>query len=111
MDLVTPNYVEKLKVNVDQSRKCALMCVGENNIEVEDVEKTCIVHLLERTCEYGAFQIPRLPCKHAAPGIVYRRDGLEDKCDEYFSNEACLKAYLIHPNPYDKRWTKLNNIT
>ncbi|KAL3534432.1 hypothetical protein ACH5RR_002893 [Cinchona calisaya] len=74
---ITPKVVKKMKVMAQQYRKCELMLATENMFAVRDSEKTHRVNLTNRTCECGAFQMTGLLCKHAALGIVYRREPLE----------------------------------
>ena len=44
---------------------------GEDLFEVGDDGRAFIVNLNLKTCDYGAFQLSRLPCKHSALGIIY----------------------------------------
>ncbi|KAL3522570.1 hypothetical protein ACH5RR_015404 [Cinchona calisaya] len=82
------------------------MMASENMFDLSESEKTHIVNLSDRTCECGVFQLIRLPCKHAASGIVYRREPLEAYCDPWFSMDQYLKTYtaMMLPIPTEKRW-------
>ncbi|KAL3527024.1 hypothetical protein ACH5RR_011680 [Cinchona calisaya] len=80
------------------------MVASDNSFEVQDVDKTYFVNLLDRICECGAFKISGIPYKHAALGILYRRDKFENYCDVAFKIEPYLKTYsgMIHPIPVGK---------
>ncbi|XP_027182476.1 uncharacterized protein LOC113780894 [Coffea eugenioides] len=110
---IPKNIIEKLKKIVIHSRRCSLQMASEDLFEVTDGDRTFIVSLNQKTCDCGAFQLSRLPCKHAALGIVYRRQKLETYCDPCFSTEMYLKTYsgMIHPIPHEKRWPPLIDVT
>ena len=84
---VTPKVVKKLKEIGNASRKCELMMASKYVFEVGDVDRTYIVKLEEKECDCGVFQLTGLPCKHAALGIIYRRESLVKYCDQAFSLE------------------------
>ncbi|XP_027150542.1 uncharacterized protein LOC113750795 [Coffea eugenioides] len=86
---------------------------SEDTFEVGDMDRLFIVNLNQRTCDCGAFQLVGIPCKHAALGIIYKREKLEDYCDQWFSKDIYLKAYasMIHPIPHEKRWPPMDEIT
>ena len=84
---ITPKITKKLKEIVGLSRRCSLQMASEEIFEVGDVDREYIVNLTQKTCDCGAFQLSGLPCKHAALGIIYRRQKLEAYCDACFSTE------------------------
>ncbi|XP_027118659.1 uncharacterized protein [Coffea arabica] len=100
---IPKNIIEKLKEIAIHSRRCSLQMASEDLFEVTDGDRTFIVSLNQKTCDCGAFQLSGLPCKHAALGIVYRRQKLETYCDPCFSTEMYLKTYsgMIHPIPHE----------
>nr|XP_027069168.1 uncharacterized protein LOC113694535 [Coffea arabica] len=110
---LTPHVTGKLKDIASESRKCSLTMASENTFEVADVDKSYIVKLHERTCECGAFQLTGIPCKHAALGVIYRREKLESYCDAAFSRDQYLKTYafMINPIPHMNRWPPMEDVT
>ena len=54
---------------------------SEDTFEIGDLDRSYIVNLSKRICDCGAFQISGIPCKHAALGIMYRREKLEYYCE------------------------------
>ncbi|XP_027062926.2 uncharacterized protein [Coffea arabica] len=85
--------ISKLKEIAQTSRRCSLQMASEDLFEVSDGDRAFIVSLNQKTCDCGAFQLLGLPCKHAALGIIYRRQKLETYCDPCFSTEMYLKTY------------------
>nr|XP_027103008.1 uncharacterized protein LOC113724288 [Coffea arabica] len=110
---ILKNIIEKLKKVAIHSRRCSLQMASEDLFEVSDGDKTFIVSLNQKTCDCGAFQLSGLPCKHAALGIIYKRQKLETYCDPCFSTEMYFKTYsgMIHPIPHEKIWPPLIDVT
>ncbi|XP_027156653.1 uncharacterized protein LOC113757707 [Coffea eugenioides] len=110
---IPKNIIEKLKKISIHSRRYSLQMTSKDLFEVTDGERAFIVSLNQKTCDCGAFQLSGLPCKHAALGIIYRRQKLETYCDPCFSTEMYLKTYsgMIHPIPYQKIWPPLIDVT
>ncbi|XP_073153814.1 uncharacterized protein [Henckelia pumila] len=61
--------------------------------EVVDGEKSFAVDLADRTFSYRAWQINKLPCKHACSAIESKSLSLYDFCDRYFKIEMYRAAY------------------
>ncbi|XP_073120734.1 uncharacterized protein [Henckelia pumila] len=67
--------------------------------EVVDGEKSFAVDLVDMTCSCRAWQINKLPCKHACSAIETKALPVYDFCDKYFKIEAYRAAYKGHINP------------
>ncbi|XP_027157964.1 uncharacterized protein LOC113759586 [Coffea eugenioides] len=109
---ITPRIVEKLKEIGQASRKCQMHMASEDTFEVGDMDRTYIVNLRQRSCDCGAFHISGIPCKHAALGVIYRREKLENYCEIWFTKDMYLKTYshMIHPIPNVKRWPPMPEV-
>ena len=109
---ITPRIVQKLKEIGQASRKCEMHMVSEDTFEVGDMDRTYVVNLRQRICDCGAFQISGIPCKHAALGVMYKREKLENYCEVWFTKDMYLKTYshLIHPIPDVKRWPSMPEV-
>ncbi|XP_027075839.2 uncharacterized protein [Coffea arabica] len=110
---ITPKMVGKLQKIGQASRQCELTMASTNVFEVGDMNRSYIVNLSAKTCDCGAFQISGLPCKHAALGIIYKREKLESYCEHWFSRDKYLKTYssMIHPIPDEKMWPPMPYVT
>ncbi|XP_073137997.1 uncharacterized protein [Henckelia pumila] len=71
------------------------------SFEVVDGDKSFGVDLSARTCSCRAWQINRLPCKHACAAIESKSLSLYDFCDKYFHIELYREAYkgILNPIP------------
>ncbi|XP_071905914.1 uncharacterized protein [Coffea arabica] len=107
--VVPPKIVEKLREIATQSRKCELSMTSETLFEVKEFGKSYIANLQKRTCEYGAFHILGIPCKHGALGIIYRRENLKKYCDPMFTIEVYQKTYfgMINPVSDERNWSNM----
>ncbi|XP_027171584.1 uncharacterized protein LOC113771169 [Coffea eugenioides] len=90
---VTLKMMDKLQKIGQASRQCQLTMAGDDIFEVGNMNRSYIVNLPTKSCNCGAFQILGLPCKHAALGIIYKRQKLESYCDHWFSRDMYLKTY------------------
>ncbi|XP_071922607.1 uncharacterized protein [Coffea arabica] len=95
---ITPRIAEKLIEISQASRKCEMHMASEGTFEIGDLDRSYI--------------ISRIPCKHAALGIMYRREKLEHYCEAWFTKDMYLKAYsaMIHPIPNVKRWPAMPDL-
>ncbi|XP_027171683.1 uncharacterized protein LOC113771283 [Coffea eugenioides] len=78
---ITPRIAEKLTQISQASRKREIHMASEDTFEIGDGDRSYIVNLSKRIYDCGAFQISGIPCKHAALGIIYRREKLEHYCE------------------------------
>ncbi|XP_071939015.1 uncharacterized protein [Coffea arabica] len=110
---ITPKMLGKLQKIGQVSRQCELTMASTDVFEVGDMNRSYIVNLSAKTCDCGAFQISGLPCKHAALGIIYKREKLESYCEHWFSRDKYLKTYssMIHPIPDEKMWPPMPYVT
>ncbi|XP_027086671.1 uncharacterized protein [Coffea arabica] len=109
---ITPRIAEKLTEISQASRKCEMYMASEDTFEIGDLDRSYIVVLSKKFCDCGVFQISRIPCKHAALGIMYRREKLEHYYEAWFTKDMYLKAYsaMIHPIPDVKRWLAMPDL-
>ncbi|KAL0347882.1 UNVERIFIED_CONTAM: hypothetical protein Scaly_1804200 [Sesamum calycinum] len=65
-----------------------------------------VVNLAHRTCNCRVWDIKGIPCRHAALGITYKRDNLENFTGNMFTKERYMGAYsyIIHPIPDLSFW-------
>ncbi|XP_071902604.1 uncharacterized protein [Coffea arabica] len=54
-----------------------------------------------------------IPCKHAALGIIYRRENLEKYCDPLFTIEVYQRTYsgMINPVSDERNWPDMPEVT
>ncbi|XP_027184198.1 uncharacterized protein LOC113782506 [Coffea eugenioides] len=85
-------------------------CTLTANITPRIAEKLTEISQASRKCEMH--MISRIPCKHAALGIMYMREKLEHYCEAWFTKDMYLKAYsaMIHPIPDVKRWPAMPDL-
>ncbi|XP_027157835.1 uncharacterized protein LOC113759457 [Coffea eugenioides] len=109
---VTPKMVDKLPKIGQTPRQCQLTMTSEDIFEVRDMNRSNMVNLLAKNCDCRAFQILGLPRKHAALGIIYKRQKLESYYNHWFSRDMYLKtcASMIHPIPDEKMWPPMPNV-
>ncbi|XP_027157668.1 uncharacterized protein LOC113759300 [Coffea eugenioides] len=110
---ITPKMLGKLQKIGQASRQCELTMASTDVFEVGDMNRSYIVNLSAKTCDCGTFQISGLSCKHAALGIIYKREKLESYCEHWFSRDKYLKTYssMIHPIPDEKMWPPMPYVT
>ncbi|KAL0367435.1 UNVERIFIED_CONTAM: hypothetical protein Sradi_3633600 [Sesamum radiatum] len=103
---LVPNVVKVLNDARDESRNCKLLVAGQFEFEVQDGSVHYVVNLAHRTCDCRVWDIRGIPCRHAALGITYRRDNLENFTDNMFTKERYMGAYsyIIHPIPDLSFW-------
>ncbi|KAL0400137.1 UNVERIFIED_CONTAM: hypothetical protein Sradi_2357000 [Sesamum radiatum] len=103
---IVPNVVKVLNDSRDESRNCKLLVAGQFEFEVQDGSVHYVVNLAHRTCDCRVWDIRGIPCRHAALGITYRRDNLENFTDNMFKKERYMGAYsyIIHPIPDLSFW-------
>ncbi|XP_073121857.1 uncharacterized protein [Henckelia pumila] len=90
-NVVAKTYVESRSLKVHKA--CGW------SFEVVDGDKSFGVDLSARTCSCRAWQINRLPCKHACATIESKSLSLYDFCDKYFHIKLCREAYKGILNP------------
>ncbi|KAL0309128.1 UNVERIFIED_CONTAM: hypothetical protein Sradi_5855100 [Sesamum radiatum] len=83
-----------------------LWTADQFEFEVQDGSVHYVVNLAHRTCNCRVWDIKGIPCRHAALGITYKRDNLENFTGNMFKKERYMGAYsyIIHPIPDLSFW-------
>ncbi|XP_042490362.1 uncharacterized protein LOC122070301 [Macadamia integrifolia] len=78
-----------------------VLTAGTDEFEVTDSDGRYMVDLRKRTCTYRVWDCSRLPCKHSATCVRYKRESLEKYCDEYYSVAKYTTIYkdIVHAVP------------
>lgn len=65
---------------------------------IDENNKTFIVSMYNKTCDYGVYQICGVPCKHVMPCIAQRHEDDDDYVDKRLTVETSLATYanIIH---------------
>ncbi|XP_027109179.1 uncharacterized protein [Coffea arabica] len=82
---------------------------SEDTFKLGDLDRTYIVNLTQRIYDCGSFWIVGIPCKHAALGVMYRREKLESYCETWFTKDKAYSA-MIHPILDVKRWPPMPKV-
>ncbi|XP_059627346.1 uncharacterized protein LOC132270162 [Cornus florida] len=107
------SVVAALPQFTDAAGTCELIWPGGEFYEVtEELEIKYIVNLHSWFCDCGEWQLISVTCKHAATCITWKREHIEECCDDFFSSHSYLKAYknLIHPIHYESKWDEVNKV-
>ncbi|XP_020262981.1 uncharacterized protein LOC109838960 [Asparagus officinalis] len=94
-----------LKENIEKGRPLDVKQATADIFEVQ-AHKTTRVDLEKKTCTCRAWDVMRIPCKHACAVISYMKRDIYQYCDWFMSIEAFKKSYdpILYPIPdYEKR--------
>ena len=94
-----------LKENIEKGRPLDVKQAAADIFEVQ-AHKTTRVDLEKKTCTCRAWDVMRIPCKHACAVISYMKRDIYQYCDWFMSIEAFKKSYdpILYPIPdYEKR--------
>ncbi|XP_073053773.1 uncharacterized protein [Primulina eburnea] len=107
--IVPPKVESKLSRNFRESRQLHGFESSEHLFEISD-GKWFVVNLNSKTCEYGEWQISRVPCKHAIFCINHIRDDPMKYVDNFLTKAAYLRTYESNINaiPDESMWEDEN---
>ena len=90
---------KKLAINYMASRRLKVERSSGWSFEVIESDKSYAVDLHSRTCTCRAWQIDRMPCKHACACIEAKSLSLYDFTDQYYRVEMYKQTYQAVINP------------
>ncbi|WOK93512.1 hypothetical protein Cni_G02210 [Canna indica] len=92
-DEICPNIRKKLEKNKRETGCCHVTPAGNLKFEVQQMERSHVVKLSDRTCSCRYWDISGIPCNHAISCIVWLKEDPHNYVDIYYKKEAYLKTY------------------
>lgn len=107
--IICPNIFKKLKVSIKMTAFCDVLWNGKDGFEVKHTSgrgRRYTVHLENRTCSCGYFQLAGLPCCHAIAAIYKCGRQVDDFIDKCFYIEEFKKTYehCMEPVEGEDKW-------
>ncbi|XP_073308838.1 uncharacterized protein [Primulina huaijiensis] len=99
--ILSPSKENVLAKTYAESRSLKVLKACSWSFEVVDGDKSFAVDLCATTCSCKAWQLNRLPCKHACAAIESKALSLYDFCDKYFKTDSYRETYrgILNPIP------------
>lgn len=108
---ITPVMAEKLEKAKSRSKYSSAHLSDVGIYQVNSVETSYEVNLINKTCGCYIFQLTGVPCHHACAAIFKAKERPENYVDAFFKKDAYRATYAnaIYPVPHEAEWVKTNS--
>ncbi|WOL10627.1 hypothetical protein Cni_G19386 [Canna indica] len=113
-EVVTSNICETFNESILRARSKLLIDMLEDirrnmKFEVQELDRSYVVNLLNRACSYRYWDICGIPCKHTISCIIWLKEDPNQYVDKYYKREAYIKTYefLLQPLTGKDTWPEV----
>ncbi|WOK97368.1 hypothetical protein Cni_G06076 [Canna indica] len=109
-DTICPSIRKKLKENKEEIRYCHVTPAGNMKFEVQELDKSSVVNLMNRTCSCRKWDLCGIPCNHAISCINWLKDDPDKYVDDYYKRDTYLKTYdlMLQPLTGKDTWPEVD---
>ncbi|WOL09798.1 hypothetical protein Cni_G18551 [Canna indica] len=104
-DTICPSIRKKLEKNKEETRYCHVTPTGNMKFEVQELDKSSVVNLMNRTCSCRKWDLCGIPCNHAISCINWLKDDPDQYVDDYCKRDTYLKTYYLMLQPLTRKDT------
>ncbi|WOL07437.1 hypothetical protein Cni_G16178 [Canna indica] len=108
-DDICPSIRKKLEKNKTETRFCHVTPAANMKFEVQELDRSYVVNLLNHACSCRYWDICGIPCKHAISCIIWLKEDPDQYVDNYYKREAYMKTYefLLEPLTGKDTWPEV----